>query len=118
MRPYETVVDLSRGVERPRFFAGGQLTGPTTPSTAGSGEGRGQARAVLWEGDDGTSLTLTYAELKDRVDAAAGALRARGVGIGDVVALLLPVMPLFSNYGPARRTGAAGGLRRVCPGDL
>ena len=118
MRPYEAVVDLSRGVERPRFFAGGQLNWTDYSVDRWVREGRGQARAVWWEGDDGASLALTYAELKDRVDTAAGALRASGVGVGDVVALLLPmvpeaittvlaaakigavVMPLFSGYGP------------------
>ncbi|MCW2537836.1 MAG: AMP-dependent synthetase [Modestobacter sp.] len=119
MRPYDAVVDLSRGVEHPRFFVGGELNWADYAVDRWVREGRGGARAVWWEGDDGATLTLTYAELKDRVDAAAGALRAHGVGIGDVVALLLPmvpeaittvlaaakigaiVMPLFSGYGAA-----------------
>jgi acetyl-CoA synthetase len=117
MRPYDTVVDVSRGVEHPRFFVGGQLNWADYSVDRWVREGRGGARAVWWEGDDGATLTLTYAELKGRVDAAAGALRACGVGTGDVVALLLPmvpeaietvlaaakigaiVMPLFSGYG-------------------
>ena len=119
MRPYDAVVDLSRGVEHPRFFVGGELNWADYAVDRWVREGRGGARAVWWEGDDGATLTLTYAELKDRVDAAAGALRAHGVGVGDVVALLLPmvpeaittvlaaakigaiVMPLFSGYGAA-----------------
>jgi acetyl-CoA synthetase len=117
MRPYDSVVDLSRGIEHPRFFPGGLLNWADFAVDRWVREGRGEARAVWWEGDDGATLTLTYAELKTRVDAAAGALRARGVGAGDVVALLLPmvpeaittvlaaakigavVMPLFSGYG-------------------
>ncbi|MGY1692393.1 AMP-binding protein [Geodermatophilus sp. SYSU D01105] len=118
MRPYETVLDLSRGPEHPRFFVGGQLNWADFAVDRWVREGRGAARAVWWEGDDGATRTLTYAELKSLVDAAAGALRAAGVGTGDVVALLLPmvpeaiatvlaaakigavVVPLFSGYGP------------------
>jgi acetyl-CoA synthetase len=117
MRPYDTVVDVSRGVEHPDFFVGGLLNWADYAVDRWVREGRGEARAVWWEGDDGARLTLTYAELKTRVDSAAGALRALGVGAGDVVALLLPmvpeaittvlaaakigaiVMPLFSGYG-------------------
>jgi acetyl-CoA synthetase len=117
MRPYDSVLDLSRGVEHPVFFAGGQLNWADLAVDRWVREGRGDSRAVWWEGDDGTTSTCTYAELKGRVDAAAGALRALGVGRGDVVALMLPmipeaietvmaaakigavVMPLFSGYG-------------------
>lgn len=117
MRPYDAVVDLSRGVEHPRFFVGGQLNWADYSVDRWVRQGRGDARAVWWEGDDGATLTLTYAELQGRIDAAAGAMRAHGVGVGDVVALLLPmvpeaiatvlagakigaiVMPLFSGYG-------------------
>jgi len=55
MRPYETVVDLSRGVERPRFFAGGQLNWADYAVDRWIREGRGQARAVWWESDDGVT---------------------------------------------------------------
>src|SRR3954454_22917764 len=117
MRPYETVLDLSRGAPHPRFFVGGQLNWADFAVDRWVREGRGTGRAVWWEGDDGATRTLTYAELKAEVDAAAGALRAAGTGRGDVVALLLPmvpeaiatvlaaarigavVVPLFSGYG-------------------
>jgi acetyl-CoA synthetase len=117
MRPYDTVVDTSRGVEHPDFFVGGLLNWADFAVDRWTREGRGNRRAVWWEGDDGATLTLTYAELKTRVDAAAGALRSAGIGAGDVVALLLPmvpeaietvlaaakvgavVLPLFSGYG-------------------
>jgi acetyl-CoA synthetase len=119
MRPYDAVLDLSRGVEHPRFFVGGRLNWSDAAVDRWVREGRGSARAVWWEGDDGATRTLTYAELKSEVDAAAGALRAAGVGEGDAVALLLPmvpeavatvlggarigavVVPLFSGYGAA-----------------
>ena len=82
MRPYDTVVDLSRGVEHPDFFVGGLLNWADFAVDRWVREGRGETRAVWWEGDDGATLTLTYAELKIRVDAAAArggpAASARG----------------------------------------
>ncbi|MGO2112360.1 MAG: AMP-binding protein [Pseudoclavibacter sp.] len=45
---------------------------------------------------DGTNgKTTTYGELRARVDAIAGALAARGIGVGDVVALHAPNTPAF-----------------------
>ncbi len=39
--------------------------------------------------EDGTVATLTFGELRDRSDRLAAALRARGIGVGDRVAVLL-----------------------------
>ena len=117
LRPYEAVVDLSRGVEHPDFFVGGRLNWADFAVDRWVRDGRGRSPAVWWEGDDGAHRSLSYAELKGQVDAAAGAMRMHGIGVGDVVALLLPmvpeaiatvlaaakigavVMPLFSGYG-------------------
>ncbi|MFF2372447.1 AMP-binding protein [Agromyces sp. NPDC058110] len=46
---------------------------------------------------DGTSgATTTYRQLVGQVELLAGALAARGVGVGDVVALLCPNVPAFA----------------------
>lgn len=45
--------------------------------------------------DGATGAETTYGALRDQVDAIAGALAARGVGIGDVVALHSPNSPAF-----------------------
>jgi long-chain acyl-CoA synthetase len=39
---------------------------------------------------------ITWAELRERVDRMAGGLAARGIGVGDPVALVLPNMPAFA----------------------
>ncbi len=50
---------------------------------------------------------LTYADWRDLADRLAGAFAARGVGRGDVVALLLPSTPLYLvAYLAAARLGA------------
>jgi acyl-CoA synthetase (AMP-forming)/AMP-acid ligase II len=46
---------------------------------------------------DGTSgVETTYRALRDQIDALAGALAARGIGVGDVVAVHAPNVPAFA----------------------
>ena len=138
MRPYDTVVDLSRGVEHPgllRRRAGS--TGPTSRSTAGCARGAAAARAVWWEGDDGATLTLTYAELKARVDARrrrhAGAgrrRRRRGRAAAcrwsprPITTVLAAAKIGADRHAPVQRVrragrpGPPGGLRGEAAGDL
>ncbi|HWD25456.1 MAG TPA: AMP-binding protein [Acidimicrobiales bacterium] len=118
MEPYEKVIDLSDGVEFPHFFKGGKLNWADFSVDRWVRRGRGDEVAIWWEGDDGAGTELTYSELKVQIDRAAGAFQAYGVGEGDVIALLLPmipeavvtllagakigaiVAPMFSGYGP------------------
>ncbi|WP_243073764.1 AMP-binding protein [Microbacterium sp. SS28] len=46
--------------------------------------------------DPATGAETTYGALRAQVDAFAGALAARGVGVGTVVALLCPNVPAFA----------------------
>ncbi|OBC03219.1 AMP-dependent synthetase [Mycobacterium sp. 852013-50091_SCH5140682] len=46
--------------------------------------------------DAKTGTETSYGELLDRIDAFAGALAARGIGVGDVVALLSPNSSAFA----------------------
>ena len=49
--------------------------------------------AVVWEGEDGTTRTLSGAELRALTDRIAAGLAARGVGSGDAVGLFMPMVP-------------------------
>ena len=50
--------------------------------------------AIVWEGDEpGVTRTITYAELKGRVNDVAAALKAIGVGKGDRVTIYMPMIP-------------------------
>ncbi len=85
--------------------------------------------ALFWEGRDGNSATLTFAELREQSARMANFLASRGVRAGDRVAGLLPripellvvilgtwragavYQPLFTAFGPtaiAHRLGASG----------
>jgi len=49
--------------------------------------------AIVWEGEPGDTRTLTYEDLHREVCRFAGALRGLGVGLGDRVALYMPMVP-------------------------
>jgi len=53
----------------------------------------GNKPALLWEAEDGSTVQLTYAELRDRVCKFANALKSLGVKTGDCVAIYLPMIP-------------------------
>jgi len=57
--------------------------------------------------DPASGTETTYGALRDQVDAVAGALAARGVGVGSVVGLLSPNIPAFATvFHGALRAGA------------
>lgn len=93
MRPYDEIIDLSRGPEFAQFFAGGQLNWSDYAVDRWVDLGRGNARAITWEGDGGERRDVTYAELKEQVDQAAGALLAAGASRGDAIGLVVPMIP-------------------------
>jgi acetyl-CoA synthetase len=92
--PYTQVLDESDGPEWPRWFVGGRLNVASAcverfaddPASAGR-------EAVVWEGEEGTTRSWTYAELARETAWLAEGLAALGVGEGDAVALLLPMVP-------------------------
>ncbi len=54
---------------------------------------RGDQVAIIWEGEPGDGLTLTYRQLHAEVCRAANALKQLGVKTGDKVAIYLPMIP-------------------------
>jgi acetyl-CoA synthetase len=115
--PYSRVVDLSPGIARPAWCVGGRMNIVHNCLEKWIGTPTEHRPALHWEGEEGTTRTLTYAELLREVNRAAGGLRALGVKPGDRVALFMPmcpelvaaffavikiggiVLPLFSGYG-------------------
>jgi acetyl-CoA synthetase len=117
-RDYSQVVDLSAGIQFPQWCVGGQLNivhncvdkWASNPSTRDN-------YAIIWEGEEGKSLKLTYSELSNEVNRCANGLRELGMGKGDTIALFMPmtpeiaiallaiakiggiILPLFSGYG-------------------
>jgi acetyl-CoA synthetase len=55
--------------------------------------GNGDRLAYHWRGEEGEERDITYAELHRDVQRFANALKARGIGKGDVVGIYLPMIP-------------------------
>lgn len=91
--PYEGYVDLSRGVMWPEWFPGGKLNLAHNATTRHATGERARQLALIWEGENGAVVRLTYRELDRQVAQAASALRELGVGRGDRVGLFLPMLP-------------------------
>src|SRR5256885_126734 len=91
--PYTRVLDDARGIEWPTWFPGGRLNFTDNCVDRHVDAGRGAKPAIIWEGDDGQSRTLSYAELAAEVNRLAKGRRALGVGGGDRVGFFLPMSP-------------------------
>ncbi|WP_457632724.1 AMP-binding protein [Oceanithermus desulfurans] len=91
--PFEGYVDLSRGVMWPEWFPGGKLNLAHNATTRHAAGERARQLALIWEGENGAVVRLTYRELDQQVAQAAAALRELGVGRGDRVGLFLPMLP-------------------------
>jgi acetyl-CoA synthetase len=90
--PFHTVLDWSQAPFA-RWFEGGttnlsyncldrHLAGPRADKTA-----------LIWEGEPGDGRSFTYRQLHAAVCRAANALKALGIGKGDLVALYMPMVP-------------------------
>ena len=55
--------------------------------------GHGERVAFHWRGEEGEERDVTYAELLADTQRMANALKARGIGAGDVVGIFLPMIP-------------------------
>ncbi len=117
-QPYSQVVDLSNGIQRPRWCLDGKLNivFNCVDKWAANESTRDNA-ALVWEGEEGDSRRLSYAQLAAQVNQCANALRELGLGKGDGIGLHMPmtpeiciallaiakiggvILPLFSGYG-------------------
>ncbi|MEZ4517258.1 MAG: AMP-binding protein [Chloroflexota bacterium] len=117
-QPYSQVLDLSGGIQRPRWCVGGQLNivYNCVDKWAADPDTRDHP-ALVWEGEEGAVRRLTYGQLAEEVGRCANALRSLGLGKGDGIGLYMPmtpeiviallaiariggvILPLFSGYG-------------------
>jgi acetyl-CoA synthetase len=91
-RPWERVVDLTRGPEWATWFVDGRVSIAHNCVHRWAAV-RPEAVAAVGLGEDGTRCVLTFAELSRDVTRLAEELAALGVGVGDRVAIFLPMSP-------------------------
>jgi len=125
--PYSKVVDLSDGIQFPKWCVDGKMN--IVHNCVDKWQKKKDERhlhrtqvqvgkiAVMWEGEEGTTQSLTYEELYKEVNKTANALRSLGLGKGDAIGIFMPmtpeivtallaiakiggiILPLFSGYG-------------------
>ncbi len=76
-----------------RFFADGTLNVSVNCLDRHLHGAQKHKLALLWEGEDGSVQSLSYAQLHGEVCRLANALQAQGVEAGDRVILYLPMVP-------------------------
>jgi acetyl-CoA synthetase len=76
-----------------KWFADGELNVSYNCLDRHVDAGRGDKVAFHWRGEEGEERDVTYSELLADVQRLANALKARGIGKGDVVGIYLPMIP-------------------------
>lgn len=102
--PYDSILDDSKGPAWPRWFVGGRIN-LTYNCVDRHASGRdADARALLWEGEDGEVREVTYAEMSAEVNRIANGLSELGVQQGDAVGVYMPMVPeaVMSAYAIAK----------------
>ncbi len=115
--PYTKAVDLTDGIQFPKWCVDGKMNIVHNCVDKWQNAETRRQKAVVWEGEEGSTKTLTYEELYKEVNKAANALRSLGLGKGDAVGIFMPmtpeiviallaiakiggiILPLFSGYG-------------------
>ncbi|MEY4773246.1 MAG: hypothetical protein RIT40_281, partial [Planctomycetota bacterium] len=91
-RPFDKVLDWS-GAPFAKWFVNGRINVSDACVDRHVREGRGNKRALIFEGEPGDVRTLTYAELAVEVARFANVLKSRGLKKGDRVAVYMPMIP-------------------------
>jgi acetyl-CoA synthetase len=93
VRPFDRLLDTTRGIPWSRWFLGGTINLAHHCLDRHARSGRAGATAVIWESEDGNVRELTYTELHLNTCRLADGLRKLGIERGDAVGLFLPMIP-------------------------
>ncbi len=91
-KKWDTVLDDSNPPFY-KWFGGGQLNASYNCVDRHVEAGNGDRVAFYWHGEEGEEKEVSYADLHRDVQKLANALKARGIGQGDVVGIFLPMIP-------------------------
>jgi acetyl-CoA synthetase len=103
-KPYAHVLDDSRGPEWPRWFTGGSINLAHNCVDRHAASELSDEQAIVWEGEDGSVRTMTFADLDAESSRVASGLQALGLGEGDAVGVYMPMVPeaVAAAYGCAK----------------
>jgi acetyl-CoA synthetase len=90
--PFHTVLDWSNPPFA-RWFEGGRTNISSNCLDRHLEGPRADKTALIWEGEPGDCRRFSYRQLHGEVCKAANALKALGIGKGDLVALYMPMVP-------------------------
>jgi acetyl-CoA synthetase len=76
-----------------KWFVGGKLNASYNCLDRHIKNGLGKKTAILWEGEPGDSLKITYEEASKAVNKLANAMKSLGIKKGDRVAIYMPMIP-------------------------
>ncbi|MCJ7455426.1 acetate--CoA ligase [Candidatus Bathyarchaeota archaeon] len=91
-RPYEKILDTSKGIEWARWFIGGKLN-IAHNCIDRHAKARRDKTAIIWQGEDGQVRKLSYGTLGEEVNRFANGLKSLGVRKGDAIGLYMPMSP-------------------------
>ncbi len=115
-RPFNQVLDLSDGKAWPHWYVDGRMNYVASAVDRHLAE-RAEEVAISWEGDDGSTRSVTFEELAEQVNRTANGLRSVGVNRGTRVGIYMPmlietavavlacgklgaiIVPIFSGFG-------------------
>jgi len=92
-RPFDTILDTSRGIAWSRWFLGGTVNLAHHCLDRHARSARRDRTAVIWEAESGVVRRLSYLELHAETCRLANALSRLEIGRGDAVGLFLPMVP-------------------------
>ena len=92
-KPYEKVLDTSKGIQWAKWFIGGKTNIVHNCLDKYATSERGNAPALIWENEQGDNRKLSYQELYEEVNRFANALKELGVKKGDRLGIYMPMVP-------------------------
>lgn len=91
--PYEKLLDTTNGIEFPNWSAGAGLNITEMCLDRWQTDEMKDQPAIIWEGEEGGTRTLTYGELMNEVEYCSASLRNLGLAKGDAIGIHMPMVP-------------------------
>ena len=92
-KKYRKLKDSSKGIPWTDWFVGGKLNIVHNCLDRHALSEKRHKAALIWEGENGETRTMTFQQLSFDVNRLANAMKEMGVGKGDTVGIFMPMGP-------------------------